>query len=166
MNIVHSIEYLKDLENKKEQLEGCIDLLNKEIENEKNTCLHIPVNLGVCGNFSNVDKKYYCLICGKVLDNNVLDDFEDIVDAENYLTNFDITNDLECKIKFDFIQIIALDLLKEKTNMSVKELVDKMNKLIRGDCLLDRCVSLKRINDIKSRCILENSSYGLVKKIR
>lgn len=132
MGNVQRIEYIKQLESKKIQLEKDLAFLNKEIAFQKDNCPHISVNLGYYGYFPSTGDKYCCLICGAGKDK---DDFfyepKYIVHAEDYLTHLDIKDEAQCEEKFELIQTLALGIIKENPEMEREEIVSRLNNLIQ-----------------------------------
>ena len=132
MNKIEKIKYINDLQMERLSLESKLATVNEKIEEEKNSCLHVSVNLGYYGLYPSTGDKYRCLICGKGKGDEYYCEPEYyIVHAEKYLPQFDIKNELQCDDKFLHIQILALGLLKENPNMTREELVDKLNNLIQ-----------------------------------
>lgn len=135
MNNVEKIQCLRKLEIQKAELERKLISINKNIEEQKNSCLHISVDLGYDVHSSTTRDKYRCLICGKGKGEEYFFEPKNIVHAENYLPQYDINDEEQCNNKFEHIQTIALGLLKENPDMSRAELVDKLNTLIQKSIL-------------------------------
>lgn len=131
MNNVEKIKYLRELETQKDELERKLVPITRNIQQEKNSCSHISVDLGCYGLYPSTGNKYRCLICGKGKSDEYFYETQYIVYAENYLPQYNIKNEQECDIKFDHIQTLALGLLKENPDMSREELVNKLNNLIQ-----------------------------------
>lgn len=133
MNNVERIKYIRQLEEQKANLEQQLNPVCRKIEEEKESCLHVAVNLGYYGICPSTGDKYRCLICGKGAGEEYF--YESypgyVVHAENYLPQYDIKDEQQCNNKFDLIQTLALGLLKENPDMSRRELVYKLNNLIK-----------------------------------
>ena len=131
MDFLGKIKRIRELERKKYVLERELMSINEGITEEKETCMHISVNLGNYGFYPVVESKYRCLICGKGEGNEYFSANEYIVHAEDYLPQYDISDFKQCNNKFSFIQTIAIGLLKDNPDMSREEWVDKLNSLIQ-----------------------------------
>lgn len=130
MNDIKKIKYLRELEEQKNNLQRQIDLINQNIEDQRKSCLHLGVNLGYYAQYPSTMNKYRCLLCGAGRD----DDFfyvSNSVDAEKYLPQYDVRNKSECDIKFDNVQKLAIEILKENPNITREELILKLNDLIQ-----------------------------------
>ena len=64
----------------------------------------MTVNLGYEQLDCNIESKCRCLICGKVIDGKSLDESKYIIYVENYLPQYDITDNEQCKHKFNLIK--------------------------------------------------------------
>lgn len=131
MNNIKKIQYIKFLEMKKNQLEINLENVNKDIKKQKDSCIHLGVNLGYYGLYPSSGNKYICLMCGKGKDGEYFAKPKYIIHAENYLTQYDIIDEEQCNEKFDNIQTLTLGLLKENPDMSIEELSLKLNNLIQ-----------------------------------
>lgn len=130
MNNIERITKLRELEEQKAKLEKELNNIKKNIQEEKDNCSHISVDLGYYGYYPDPGNKYRCLICGKGKDEYFYEPGY-IVDASEYLTQYDIRDKKQCDIKFDHIQTIGLGLLKFKPNMTRDQLVNELNNLIK-----------------------------------
>lgn len=131
MNKVEKIKIINDLEMEKFSLERKLETINKKLEEEKNSCLHIGVDLGYYGFYPSTGNKYQCLLCGKGKGEEYFFEPEYIVYAEKYLPQFDVNDESQCCDKFLNIQLLALGLLKDNSDMTRQELVDELNNLIQ-----------------------------------
>lgn len=75
--------------------------------------------------------EYWCLLCGMGKNREYYYDPKYMVHAEEYLPQYDIKDDEQCIAKFENIQTLALEILKENPEMSNEELVSKLNNLIQ-----------------------------------
>ena len=80
-------------------------------------------------NPSTLNNDYRCLFCGKGK-NEYFFDSKYVVHAENYLTNFDISDEKQVEEKFDNLQTMALGIMKENPNMDHLEFTNRFNCLI------------------------------------
>lgn len=135
MNRFEKIKYLRELEIKKDKLEKQLESINNNIEEEKDLCSHISVDLGYYGLYPKTGDKYRCLICGKGKGDEYFYEPNYVVHAENYLPQYDIKDEIQSDTKFNHIQTIFIGLLKEDPTISREELVDKMNNLIQQSIL-------------------------------
>lgn len=131
MNNIEKIQYLRKLEMQKDELEKELMAISRSIDEQKDSCLHIGVNLGYYALCPSTYNKYRCLICGKKISKEYFFESEYTVNSENYLLKYDTEDEEQCDKKFDLIQTLALGLLKEEPNISREELVVKLNKLIQ-----------------------------------
>jgi len=161
MNNLEKIEYLKELKNKEQQLMKELTQTSKEIENEKSSCQHISVDLGYYGQFPNTGDKYRCLICGK--GNGYFYEPNYIVHAENYLTHLDIRKDTECDEKFDIIQTLTLNILKNNPDMNRKEIVDTLNNLIQENIMCQYNEEMDKLISLLNKIIKSNKYTSLTK---
>lgn len=130
MNNFERIKKVRELEEQKAKIVKELDIIKKSIQEEKDKCSHITVDLGYYGYYPNPGNKHRCIICGKGKDEYFYEPGY-IVDASDYLTQYDIKDEKQCDIKFDHIQTIALGLLKFKPSMTRAQLVNELNNLIQ-----------------------------------
>lgn len=149
MGNIKKIQSIKELMDKKAELRSKLSTVNEQIEMEQGSCDHIDVNLG--NNKSTLNNIHRCLICGKGK-NEYFFDSKYIVHAENYLTNFDISDEKQCDDKFDILQIMALGIIKDNPSMDNLELTNRFNQLI------EESITQKKENSTK------NQEKQLVKK--
>ena len=131
MNSVEKLMYIRQLEREKTKIEQQLISTCNNIQEQKNTCLHIGVHLGYYGDYSNRCEKYRCLICGKEESTHVFYTAGHIVHAEYYLPQYNISYEKQANKKFILIQTLALGLLRENPNMIREELTEKLNNLIK-----------------------------------
>lgn len=127
MNNIEKIKLIQNLEEKKLRLEKELDSIHNDILEVQEECEHVVVFLGYHGWCAITGEKYRCLLCGKedIYEPNF------IIDAKEYLKNYDVKIEHQFNNKFDHIQTIALGLLKDNPDMTGKELLDKLNNLIQ-----------------------------------
>ena len=101
------------------------------INNQKETCSHVSVDLGYYGIYPSTGDEYCCLLCGMGKNSEYYYDPRYMVHAEEYLPQYDIKDDEQCLAKLEHIQTLALGILKENPEMSNEELVTKLNNLIQ-----------------------------------
>lgn len=131
MNKFERMQSIKKLEEQKEILLRKLSKIDKKLKNEKEECNHISVDLGYYGMFPSTGDEYCCLICGKGKNREFyFEPQKNIVHAEKYLPEFDITDDIQCARKFERVQELAFSILREYPNLSDKELTDRLNSLI------------------------------------
>ena len=139
MDKLDRVNYIKSLENEKALLLKKISLINNKINNQKNTCNHISVDLGYSGIYPRVGDEYCCLICGMGRNHEEYPEpIEKIVHAENFLPEYNIVDDEECAKKFEIIQLLALQLLEKYPYISDEDLVLKMNSMIEKEIVLKK----------------------------
>lgn len=161
MNIVQRIEYIRQLESKKVQLEKDLEFLNKEIEYQKSDCSHIGVDLGYYGYFPSTGDKYRCLICGKGKDDYFYEP-KHIVHAEDYLPHFDIKDETQCEEKFTLIQTLAIGIIKENPKMEREEIVSRLNNLIEEANLIRKYNGdMNKLTSVLST-IIESDEYTML----
>lgn len=144
MNKIEKIEYIRQLEIKKVELEKELSNVNKSIEEQKSSCLHVGVDLGYYGLYPSTGNKCRCLICGMGKGKEYFYEPKYIVDASNYLPHYNIKDEEQCNNKFDFIQILATGLLKENPDMSRQELVYRLKNFIQKSISIS-----ENLNDLK-----------------
>lgn len=127
MDRVKRIQDIIELREKKEKLEREFFKINEQIQGKQNTCNHVSVHLGT--NPSTLNNDYRCLFCGKGK-NEYFFDSKYVVQAKNYLTAFDISDEKRCEEKFDILQTMALGIMKENPNMDNLEFTNRFNCLI------------------------------------
>lgn len=134
----HKEEKIKELEK-----------INSIIKRAEDNCGHeMIVNLGYDEFDCSTGSKCRCLICGKVKEGQSLDESKYIIHAENYLPQYDITNNEQCSHKYDLIKTLAYGLWEEKVYASEEEFVNELNNMIQES------ISLKK----------EQSGPALIKK--
>ena len=136
MNKVDKIKYIMKLEEEKAKLEIKLASVNERINVQKNTCSHVSVDLGYYGIYPSTDDKYCCLLCGMGKNREYYHEPKYMVHAENYLPQYDIKDNAQCLEKFEHIQILALEILKDKPDMSNEELVFRLNTLIEDSIIM------------------------------
>lgn len=132
MNKVDKIKYAMKLEEEKVNLERKLNSVNKKIKVQGDNCSHISVDLGYYGMYPSTGDEYCCLLCGKGKNREYYYEPKYMVHAEDYLPQYDITDDGQCIEKFEHIQGLALEILKENPDMSNEELVSRLNTLIEN----------------------------------
>ena len=136
MNKFERMQAIKKLEEEREILLRKLSKIDKKLKNEKEECNHISVDLGYYGIFPSTGDEYCCLICGKGKNREFyFEPQKNIVHAEKYLPELDITDDAQCTTKFECVQKLALSILREYPNLSDEELVDRLNSLIEKSIL-------------------------------
>ena len=132
MNSIEKIEYMQSLENKKKELVMQYRNVSGETAQYQNSCDHINVVLGYKEQFP--FKKCRCLLCGKR--ESFLSKYSS-VHAESYLAQYDVDDYGECDKKFELIQIMALEIMKDVPELEGEELVEYINSYIQK-CILDQ----------------------------
>lgn len=127
MNSIKTIQSIIELREKKKKLERELSIINEQFQEEENSCNHVSVHLGM--NPPTLNNDYRCLFCGKGK-NEYFFDSKYVVHAENYLTNFDISDEKQVEEKFDNLQTMALGIMKENPNMDHLEFTNRFNCLI------------------------------------
>lgn len=130
VNMAEKIKIGRELESEQRKLSESLNKINGYIENQKDNCSHIFVDLG------RTHYRYRCLLCGKGRIENYVMEPKYIVYAEDYLTQYDIQDEEQCNEKFDNIQTLALGLLQDDPNMSREELCNRLNQLIQESIAL------------------------------
>lgn len=131
MNNYEKIQYSMDLEEQKLKLEEQLEKVNEQIEQNKCNCKHIIATLGNKDTFPTYGKEYCCLLCGNHFQFfNVPKTF---VDTRGFMKDiFDDVNPLERVRKFEYIQKITLEVLKNNPDMDNNELVATLNGMIEN----------------------------------
>lgn len=127
MSNIKKIQYFRNLKMQKSELERNLAFINRTINEQSDYCSHIGVNLGKFLLYN----RCRCLICGRRKEEITFLNPEHIINAENYLPQYDMQDDKQCDEKLDTIQTLALGLLKENPDMSSEQLVYKLNDLIQ-----------------------------------
>ena len=120
------IQYIIEAEREMDALKKQLRFIEGRIDDEQFYCSHVYVSLID----HQSDSMYLCLRCGEVVNHTNIGP-EYIVHAENYLPHYDVSHDVQRAIKIDCIRRFALDLLKDKTDISREELAAKLNNLIQ-----------------------------------
>lgn len=151
MKNIDKIEYIMDLEEVKAKLEKKLVSVNERINIQKRFCEHVCVDLGKHGIYPNDRDEYCCLLCGMRKNGEDCYELKYIVHAEKYLSQYDIKDDAQYLEKFEHIRLLALGILKEKSDMSNEELVSRLNTLIEDS------ITMSQDND-------KNNNPKLIKK--
>ena len=131
MNKFERMQAIQKLEEKKETLLEKLSKIDKELKKEQGECNHISVDLGYYDIFPSSSDEYCCLICGKGKNRGLYFVPEkNIVHAEKYLPELDITDDAQCVRKIESIQELAFRILREYPSLSDQELVNRLNSII------------------------------------
>lgn len=131
MNNYERIHYTLDLDEQKLKLEEQLEKVNEQIEQNKSDCEHIIAILGNKDTFPTYGKEYRCLLCGNHF--QFLTDPELFVDTRGFMKDvFDDVNPLERVSKFEYIQKITLEVLKNNLDMDNNELVATLNGMIEN----------------------------------
>ena len=131
MNKIDQIKYGMKLDEEKAQLESMLAVVKNKINSQRKKCSHISVNLGSYNMYSTPDEESCCLLCGKGKNREFYYSPVNVVHAEDYLPQYNISDNRQCNAKFEHIQTIAIGILKDNPEMSNKELTDKLNDLIK-----------------------------------
>lgn len=130
MEFIQKIEYARNLEAKKAELEKELAKVNMEINDNKYICAHIPVDLGYYGYFPSTGNKYRCLLCGKGKTEFFYQE-KFMIHAEDFLNNFDKKDESKWDDKFEKIQLLALKILIDSPSIELPDFVDKLNNIIK-----------------------------------
>ena len=147
------MQELRELKDEKRKLEKNLAHINNCMNQQKENCFHVMVYLGYNGFPVIANKyKYRCLICGELDNEKIPFKPEYIIHAEDYLPQYDTQDKEQCDEKFDNIQALALNLLRENPDLSREEMVIKLNHLIQEDISFRRSENkpklVKTRNDI------------------
>lgn len=126
-------------EKRREEKLRELEEINNMIKKVQDHCGHnMIVNLGYDEFGCSTESNCRCLICGKVKEGKGLDESKYIIHAEDYLLQYDITDNEQCKHKFDLIKTLAYGLWKEKTYASEEEFVKELNNIIQESISLKK----------------------------
>ena len=124
MDYIEIINKSNELNNKKHSLLHTLLKLKKDINSIEKTCNHVNVYLGHSLGHSLDDCVSRCLFCGGT------HYAENIINASEFLPQYDVTDPEQCQMKFEQIQTIALGILKTNKDITIEELIDKLNEIM------------------------------------
>lgn len=132
---IQKITEMMELLESKQELQTKLAKIDKKIDSKQQNCAHnIVIDLG--GFFLNHQKingitkagPCRCLFCGA---DDIWQQTNIIVDANRYLSRYNASEEKDRNEKFKMLQIIALGLMKQKTNISNEEIINELNKIIK-----------------------------------
>ena len=120
MDYIEIINKSNELNKEETDLLRALYNVKKEKKDIEKTCNHVNVYLG----HSLGDYVSRCLFCGG-------DHYaENIINASEFLPQYDINDPEQCQMKFEQIQTIALGILKTNKDITIEELIDKLNEIM------------------------------------
>ena len=123
MDYIEIINKSNELNKERINLLQVLYKIEKDINNVEMTCDHVNVYLGESKN-NLAGFLSRCLFCGGV------HQVDNVIDASEFLPQYDINDKEQCQMKFEQIQTIALGILKENKDITIEELITKLNELM------------------------------------
>lgn len=129
---IKRIKYNYELLKNKVRLQKELEMVNTEIEKRQSSCNHINVCIGWNGPFLYRDTSINrCLLCGE----NDPIEYEDCLEAQDYKKEKYSHGELESyrEKRFEELQNLTLDIIKNKPEINQKELVKKIKTKIENN---------------------------------